>query len=214
MAKSYSLPPECILRPVRRTDRVAIRMLAYRLSRWAIPAYSHSQLTVQEIAVILVIAVSTIWLTFLILEITAISDKLTELEIFVCRSIFWLAMILPFFLEYLEIFQSKCSECFVVVCNRRLVAYAILFHQNKLTVLQYLFVAPSFRKQGIGSYLIQSFTQKTHKPLFLWSLPNKVRFYTGLGFVPAKQLFSTKIRHKLKGFGIGYQLLVYDRNQK
>ncbi len=151
-------------------------------------------------------------LTFLILEVTGIPDKLTDLEIFVYRSIFWLAMILPFLIEYLVIFQSKCSECFVVACNGRLVAYAILFHQNKLTVLQYLFVAPSFRKQGIGSYLIQSLTQKTHKPLFLWGLPNKVRFYTGLGFVPAKQLFSTKIRHKLKGFGIGYQLLVYDRS--
>ncbi len=55
-------------------------------------------------------------------------------------------MILPFLIEYLVIFQSKCSECFVVACNGRLVAYAILFHQNKLTVLEYLFVAPSFRK--------------------------------------------------------------------
>lgn len=214
MSKSYSLPPECILRPARPTDRVAIRMLAYRLSRWAIPASSHSQLICQEIAVILAIAIPTTLLTFLILEITGITDKLTDFKIFICRSIFWLAMILPFFLEYLVIFQSKCSECFVVACNGRLVAYAILFHQNKLTVLQYLFVAPSFRKQGIGSYLIQSLTQKTHKPLFLWSLPNKVRFYTGLGFVPAKQLFSTQIRHKLKGFSIGYQLLVYNRPQK
>ena len=153
-------------------------------------------------------------LTFLILEITGITDKLTDLKIFIFRTVFWLAMILPFLIEYLVIFQSTCSECFVVACNGRLVAYAILFHQNKLTVLQYLFVAPSFRKQGIGSYLIQTLTQKTHKPLFLWGLPNKVRFYTGLGFVPAKQLFSTQIRHKLKRFGIGYQLLVYERPQK
>ena len=214
MAKSYSLPPECILRPARPTDRVAIRMLAYRLSKWAIPASSHSQLIPQEIAVILAIAVATTLLTFLILKITGITNNLTDLEIFVCRIFFWLAMILPFLIEYLVIFQSKSSECFVVACNGRLVAYAILFHQHKLTVLQYLFVAPSFRKQGIGSYLIQSLTQKTHKPLFLWSLPNKVRFYTSLGFVPAKQLFSTQIRHKLKLFGIGYQLLVYERNQK
>ena len=214
MAKSYSLPPQCVLRPARPTDRLAIRMLAYRLSRWAIPASSHSQLIPQEIAVILAIAVPTTLLTFLILEVIGITNKLTDLEIFACRSIFWLAMILPFFIECLVIFQSKCSDCFVVACNGRLVAYAILFHQHKLTVLQYLFVAPSFRKQGIGSYLIQSLTQKTHKPLFLWSLPNKVRFYTGLGFVPAKQLFSTKIRSKLKCFSIGYQLLMYDHNQK
>lgn len=125
MTKSYSLPPECILRSARPTDRVAIRMLAYRLSRWAIPTSSHSQLIFQEIAVILAIAIPTTLLTILILEITGITDKLTGLEIFVWRSIFWLAMILPFLIEYLGIFQRKCSECFVVACNGRLVAYAI-----------------------------------------------------------------------------------------
>jgi GNAT superfamily N-acetyltransferase len=215
MAKSYSLPPRCILRPACATDRVALRMLMLGFDRWATPASSYSRLIPQDVVIILAIATTTIFIILFISEIIGFGAGLTGAEIFFLRVIFCLSVILPFLPIYIiGVFQPSYSECWVVECKGLLVAYAILSHSSKLTELRCLFVAPNYRKKGRGSYIIKSLMQKINKPIYLIPALGKVGFYTRLGFVPVKRLFPTIIRRNLKDSRIGCPLLVYDPSQE
>lgn len=214
MAKSYSLPPGCILRPARATDRVALRMLMLGFYKWAIPASSYSRLP-QDVVIILAIAITTIFIILFISEIIGFGTGLTGGEIFVLRGIFCLSVILPFLSIYIiGVFQPSYSECWIVECKGRLVAYAILSHSSKLTELRCLFVTPNYQKKGIGSYIVKNLIQKINKPIYLIPALGKAGFYTRLGFVPVKQLFPTIVRRNLKDSRIGWTLLVYDPNQE
>ncbi|HCF28602.1 MAG TPA: hypothetical protein DEV81_15685, partial [Cyanobacteria bacterium UBA11049] len=146
------------------------------------------------------------------------------------REIFLLCIVfsgfLPFgiFFKFLKKYnpfvkQIDYLESRVVECSGRLVAYAKMFNCNDLKILQYLYVTPHYRKQGIGSYIIQNLIQEATKPIYLVAALGKTRYYTRLGFVKLRfnQLAPT-VQRKLRQAGISYyfslRLLVYDRNQK
>jgi GNAT superfamily N-acetyltransferase len=57
---------------------------------------------------------------------------------------------------------------------------------EKKSSIQYLFVAPAWRRRGLGSALVRRLIQEAPLPLYVDSLPNRVSFYTRLGFVPLR----------------------------
>jgi GNAT superfamily N-acetyltransferase len=57
---------------------------------------------------------------------------------------------------------------------------------EKKSSIQSLFVAPAWRRRGLGSALVRRLIQEAPLPLYVDSLPNRVSFYTRLGFVPLR----------------------------
>lgn len=186
MPKSYFLLPECILRPARVTDRVAIRMLLLRLSRLALPNYSLYQLSMLAVTIILVIIV-ILFLTFYLVKIIGVPDDRFGL--------IWdlvIMGILPFVFLYIIpslSFQHHYSECRVVEYRGRLVALAVICDYSEFIAFKYIFVAPNHRKQGIGTYIIQNLMQQSTKPIYCQHCQcacGKALFYVRLGFVPIR----------------------------
>jgi hypothetical protein len=77
------------------------------------------------------------------------------------------------------------SNYWIVECHNQLVGYGILncLRDEKKSSIQYLFVAPAWRRRGLGSALVRRLIQEATLPLYVDSLPDRVSFYTRLGFV-------------------------------
>jgi GNAT superfamily N-acetyltransferase len=96
-------------------------------------------------------------------------------------------------IDYLGIFSIIGI---VVLVNYSLIKMAIdivsliphrkLARTEKKSSIQSLFVAPAWRRRGLGSALVRRLIQEAPLPLYVDSLPNRVSFYTHLGFVPLR----------------------------
>lgn len=163
MPKSYSLPPGCILRPARVTDRVAIRILLLGLSKLAFPNYYLYQLSLLPFTLILIIVV-IFFLTFYLIKMIDIPDDEFGLTWLLVNLVIF-PTVLSYFAPSLS-FQHHYSECRVVEYRGSLVALAVICDYSELIALKYIFVAPNYRKQGIGAYIIQNLMQESTKPIY------------------------------------------------
>ncbi len=84
--------------------------------------------------------------------------------------------------------QLHWFQFWVIEKNRRLVAIGQLRHLNHVQELGSLVVAPSWRGQGLGTYLVQHLIEQATAPLYLSCGARLLPFYTRLGFVPIKWL--------------------------
>ena len=101
-------------------------------------------------------------------------------------------------MDYFEPMDYLCL--FSIICIVVLVDYLIikigiesilslnphrkLDRTEKKSSIQSLFVAPAWRRRGLGSALVRRLIQEAPLPLYVDSLPERVSFYTRLGFVP------------------------------
>jgi GNAT superfamily N-acetyltransferase len=86
----------------------------------------------------------------------------------------------------------------VIEQGNQLIACAKLTHYRTYSVLCDVTVAPNYRRQGIGTLLVESITQTERQPLYLACKPKLVRFYQRLGFVAVNPcLLSVYLRHEL-----------------
>lgn len=81
--------------------------------------------------------------------------------------------------------QIRWSQFWVIECNQRIVACGQLRCFLGAQELGSLVVAPPWRGQGLGSYLVKHLIQQATQPLYLECLGSKlVSFYTQFNFVP------------------------------
>lgn len=81
--------------------------------------------------------------------------------------------------------QIRWSQFWVIECEGRIVACGQLRCFPGAQELGSLVVAPAWRGQGLGSYLVKYLIQQATQPLYLECLGSKLaQFYTRFGFVP------------------------------
>lgn len=81
--------------------------------------------------------------------------------------------------------QIRWSQFWVIECERRIVACGQLRFFTDAQELGSLVVAPTWRGQGLGTYLARNLIQSATQPVYLECLGNRLaKFYTRLGFVP------------------------------
>jgi N-acetylglutamate synthase-like GNAT family acetyltransferase len=84
----------------------------------------------------------------------------------------------------LYMLQNDWRRYWVLESDHSLIACAKLNRQSDYSVLYDVYVFPTWRGQGLGSYLVNYLTQHATKPLYLATLPARLPFYKRLGFVP------------------------------
>lgn len=97
-------------------------------------------------------------------------------------------------MDYLGLFSIICIVVLVDYLIIKIGIEAILSlnphrkldRTEKKSSIQSLFVAPDWRRRGLGSALVRRLIQEAPLPLYVDSLPNRVSFYTRLGFVPLR----------------------------
>jgi GNAT superfamily N-acetyltransferase len=79
----------------------------------------------------------------------------------------------------------------IVECeHKKVAAFASSSHYITHLILNNLLAVPNWRKQGIGSYLVQTFVSESTNPLYLQGSEHRISFYTRMGFVqvPLRQI--------------------------
>lgn len=84
--------------------------------------------------------------------------------------------------------QLDWFQFWVIEKNRRLVAVGQLRRHPGVQELGSLVVAPSWRGQGLGTYLVQHLIEQATAPLYLSCGARSIPFYAQLGFVSIKWL--------------------------
>ncbi|NJO41753.1 MAG: GNAT family N-acetyltransferase [Cyanobacteria bacterium CRU_2_1] len=94
--------------------------------------------------------------------------------------------------------SKEWRKFWVIEYRGRLIACAKLCQYRNYSLLYNVLVAAEWRKRGLGSALVNRLGQEATKPLYLACHPDKLRFYTRLGFVEVSpQKLSSPIRHEL-----------------
>ncbi|MEC4985246.1 MAG: GNAT family N-acetyltransferase, partial [Oscillatoria sp. PMC 1076.18] len=75
------------------------------------------------------------------------------------------------------------SNYWVVECQKKVVACALLNCYPSNSELAYLYVKPAWRQQNLATCLIQRLVREAPKPLYLVCKPKLVKFYARQGFV-------------------------------
>ncbi|WP_445637305.1 GNAT family N-acetyltransferase [Nostoc sp. DSM 114161] len=85
----------------------------------------------------------------------------------------------------LDASQLKWHQFWVIEYDGRLVAFGQLRNFEFAQELGSLFVVPTHRNQGLGTFLIQHLIAQSTQPLYLKCLKNKLgSFYAKKGFIP------------------------------
>lgn len=80
--------------------------------------------------------------------------------------------------------QLRWQQFWVIEFNEQIVACGQLRSFPEAQELGSVVVAPAWRNQGLGSFLIQHLIQQATQPLYLECLGNRLaKFYTRFGFV-------------------------------
>lgn len=101
-----------------------------------------------------------------------------------------------FFLRIVS--SQEWKKFWIIAQERHIVACGKLCGYGTYSVLYDVLVLPKYRRQGIGSALVKHLTQHAPKPLYLACFPDKIGFYTQLGFTQMRSAdLSFMLRHEL-----------------
>jgi ribosomal protein S18 acetylase RimI-like enzyme len=109
----------------------------------------------------------------------------------------------------LLILRSISANTWLFECKHHIVASVKLFIYPQSIILMNLYVTPMYRRQGIGSALVNYIKHRFSQPIYLTCIPSLVTYYKRLGFVSisSDRLFSFTTNGKLVA-------MVSDHNQK
>ena len=79
-------------------------------------------------------------------------------------------------------FSQEWKKSWIIEQEGRIVACGKRCRYGTYSVLYDVMVLPQYRRQGIGSALFQHLSKHASKPLYLACFPDKIGFYTQLGF--------------------------------
>ncbi|MDV2994384.1 MAG: hypothetical protein N4J56_004038 [Chroococcidiopsis sp. SAG 2025] len=149
------LPPGCVLRQADPRDRLEVKKILFQALNWDKIIYISIGFCLFFAPVLTVVLAIQLLICILVgASILFISYKLNILK-------YW-----------------------VIECNSYIVAFGALYCHETHSTISRLYVKKRWRRKGLGSTIINFFIQKGTKPIYLSSLPNRVSFYTRLGFIP------------------------------
>ncbi|MEC4989278.1 MAG: GNAT family N-acetyltransferase [Oscillatoria sp. PMC 1068.18] len=171
------LPSKCHLRPAHPQDKWQLQKL--------ILEFSLTEALQLDIRIICYRLLVIFWLfkSAPILTVTFSGREIlieTILKILIFYNLFYLIwfglfMILGTWLNW--------SNYWVVECQKKVVACALLNCYPSNSELAYLYVKPAWRQQNLATCLIQRLVREAPKPLYLVCKPKLVKFYARQGFV-------------------------------
>ncbi len=168
MTVSPNLPTGCTLRPAQPTDRVTLRQFVTQLQTELLPAASRFQFVIVSVI-----------LSLMVLALLFISPQLllqVATSLIVLGLCSWLTTV---FVQS----QSGWKHFWVIESGDSLIACAKLCQYHNYAILYDVYVVPTWRRQGLGSYLVQALSQQATKPLYLACFTKTVPFYARLGFI-------------------------------
>jgi N-acetylglutamate synthase-like GNAT family acetyltransferase len=173
MTATRVLPPNCTIRPARAADRSLIRQLLNDFRQEVLPPPSRTDLFMRWL-VWIVLGLGGFWLALLVgpgalLHLLAGPAIVLAIGIFVALLFTW---------------KDDWQDFWVIERERTIVACAKLRCHSRYSVLHDVYVVPQWRSRGLGSYLVQYMGQQAIRPLYLSCMPNLVKFYNRLGFIP------------------------------
>jgi GNAT superfamily N-acetyltransferase len=96
------------------------------------------------------------------------------------------------------VFSQEWRKFWIIEQKGRIVACGKLCNYATYSMLYNVLVAPECRLRGIGSALVKHLMEPATRPMYLACFPNKVGFYTRLGFVQMRSSdLSPMLRHEL-----------------
>jgi N-acetylglutamate synthase-like GNAT family acetyltransferase len=96
------------------------------------------------------------------------------------------------------VFSREWKKFWVIEQNGHIVACGKLCEYVTYSMLYNILVLPENRHQGLGSALVKHLAGQATKPLYLACYPNRIGFYTRLGFVQMRSSdLSPMLRHEL-----------------
>ena len=96
------------------------------------------------------------------------------------------------------VFSQEWKKFWIIEQEGRIVACGKICSYDTYSVPCDVLVLPKYRRQGIGSLLVRHLMQHAPKPLYLACFPDKIGFYTQLGFTPMRSAdLSLMLRQEL-----------------
>jgi N-acetylglutamate synthase-like GNAT family acetyltransferase len=96
------------------------------------------------------------------------------------------------------IFSQEWKKFWIIEQQGRVVACGKLCVYATYSVLYNVLVSPDYRGKGMGSALVRHLGQEATKPLYLACFPDRIGFYTRLGFAEMGSAeLSPMLRHEL-----------------
>ncbi len=173
MTQSFSLPPDCLLRPACAADKPLIRKLLNQFRQEMLPNASlmewllRGSLVGLMVGFIAVLAISFGWQRMI--SLLAGPTIVVGIGLLIVLVFTW---------------NEDWENFWVIEHNSAIVACAKLRRTSRYSLLHDLYVLPEWRSQGLGSYLVHSLGSQAAKPLYLTCLPRLAQFYLRLGFIP------------------------------
>jgi N-acetylglutamate synthase-like GNAT family acetyltransferase len=179
MTESFSFPSECLVRPAFAQDRWAIEKLLFSF-RQEVSTPKPTPTSLQKF----------IYYGLMLSVLVVAGVRIWQIE----WSILWNVLLYPLGLFIVgltaalgltwlsNLLTRDWSNYWVIECEGKVVACVKLYCYQHYSMLYSLFVALPWRHRGLGSYLVRSLATQVSKPLYLVCLPERVGFYTRLGF--------------------------------
>ncbi|MDB9315380.1 GNAT family N-acetyltransferase [Spirulina sp. CS-785/01] len=192
---------EFALRPARRRDRWRLQSLVWQFMHEEASPHLWKTLARQFIRPLLWFSLGLLLQLYLLFAVSLPVGQGILIILFNLTLVLWIGVILSFLrvllLMYSEVLRQWSNYC-VIEHQNRLIACSGLRITASYSVIYNLFVHPQWRGQYLGSQLVQTLTQKARPPLYLACKPQRLNFYTRLGFqrvnyeqlpLPAQQYF-------------------------
>ncbi|MEC4894013.1 MAG: GNAT family N-acetyltransferase [Oscillatoria sp. PMC 1051.18] len=174
---SCELPSKCHLRPAHHQDKWQLQKLIWEFSLTEAWELDLRIIFYRFFLVVLLLRSASILTANFPSHVTIIETILKILIFYNLFYLFWFVLFL--FLGT----WINWSNYWVVECQNKIVACALLNCYPSNSELAYLYVKSAWRQQNLATCLIQRIVREAPKPLYLVCKPKLVKFYARQGFV-------------------------------
>uniref|UniRef100_A0A832H1R2 N-acetyltransferase n=1 Tax=Oscillatoriales cyanobacterium SpSt-402 TaxID=2282168 RepID=A0A832H1R2_9CYAN len=180
-----SLPPTCIVRPARQTDRWVLQQLVLGLI-WSEALGFDLRIVAYRIGKIGLLSAVVGLNAWLLRELRPPALQSVVLATMLYAALWAIASIL-ILLFYVLLIPTEplfnWSMYWVVEHNQRPVACAALSHFGDFCVLYHVVVEKQWRRRSLATCLIRQFMKDVQQPIYLVCKPKLIDFYARLGFM-------------------------------
>ena len=178
MIEDVELPPNCIVRRARSTDKwTVINLMLFGISINGNP--------------ILIAVIALFYALFLlnlsIIFVTKVFAKFDNWHFYIFDVIQVGLVALSFWHiigEKLVLFRQRTKACFWLIESSGLVVcYGFISRRQTYSLLRLLYIVPAYRAQRLGSFLLKYIIENNNKPLYLFCQSNLIGFYERFGFI-------------------------------
>ena len=181
---NQELPPGFIVRRVRNSDISDV--LKFLQNECSTQRHESSKQIISLIMILIALVLRLIFL-WLINGSFIIGFIYTLLAlIIIVLATFTLTVISPYF-YWSHMIES--GECLLIIHQYKIRAVIATLNFNNYSYIRLLFVSHSYRRRGLGTYLINRIRDNRNYPIYLCCLPDPdlVEFYSSNGFVAIEE---------------------------